>query len=766
MKHLKLTLLLAVMAIGSAFGQAKKITDYPLLTVPLSGTDVVHMYEMEAAVGARSRQVTADQIKTFVLDGLETGLENGVSTILNGTSGYMLMNSGGLLSQKATTGSGSVVLANGGALVGPTITGGFTASGTILMNNATIAVYGPVATTSTPYATFAQEWDGEFVNFIGATSNIVGTNYDPDSAIEEWKFNSSRVFAIQPDGLNIYGSNKLKFDGVDAITRDVDALYLNGGVLAAYDDGHVSVGDFTMYADGAVRKGDGSAPFTIRGLYGDVTFAQFGDGALYSDKGISAQAMGVNNVAYGGFFRIGAINNQIWQHSYTAAQQFGVLNTWTSATNLEGLFVDWQSHANEVWINSDNGVDGGTVRPIVLATDNVERMRISAAGVVSVLDKLTISKTGAVDTGGGIEVVDDPANGSVRSLFLLPPSSGNRLYLGKAGQTFYAVNFSNVTNIENMPSIAFNDGLSVGGANNTAIWRTAGGTGIGANSPGDTGLDIFQKNTFDMPVAADLAARIHKTSGISFFGTNTDATTYERFSVFRNGSNDFWLSTQKGSVGGTARDMVLATDNTERVRIGAAGGVSIAGNASMSGGLITTNYAAAGNDAILYATAWSTPGLALRSNGVVGWTGTTLAYQTLETTITQPTVGVLQVNDVVNAALGSLRVKQVLEEGAPYNVGSVSGTQTLAYTNGKFQKMALTGTTTLAVPTGGAEGYVMRIFITASGAARDLSMNASIKIPDESLLVWPKTLTSGKTYIVQLQHNGTDWMLISIVGGY
>ncbi len=102
----------------------------------------------------------------------------------------------------------------------------------------------------------------------------------------------------------------------------------------------------------------------------------------------------------------------------------------------------------------------------------------------------------------------------------------------------------------------------------------------------------------------------------------------------------------------------------------------------------------------------------------------------------------------------------------PYNAGNITGGVTLDFANGGFQKAALTGAVTLAVPSSGTEGAALRLWLTASGANRDLDLNASIKRPSDSAITFPKTLTNGKLYSVLLQHNGTDWMLVSLVGGY
>lgn len=102
MKYVKLmiaTVLLLGGLSSSAFGQSKKIVEFPPLTVPLSSDDVMHMYEMSAPIGTRSRQVTVDQIKTFVLDGLSSGLTIDTTTITDGTDGGVLFQSGSVLTQ-------------------------------------------------------------------------------------------------------------------------------------------------------------------------------------------------------------------------------------------------------------------------------------------------------------------------------------------------------------------------------------------------------------------------------------------------------------------------------------------------------------------------------------------------------------------------------------------------------------------------------------------------------------------------------------------
>lgn len=70
------------------------------------------------------------------------------------------------------------------------------------------------------------------------------------------------------------------------------------------------------------------------------------------------------------------------------------------------------------------------------------------------------------------------------------------------------------------------------------------------------------------------------------------------------------------------------------------------------------------------------------------------------------------------------------------------------------------------VPSGTpAAGDKAKFYITASGDNRDLTLATGIRVPSDSAITFPKTLTSGQTYIVQLEYLGSFWMLTTVVGG-
>lgn len=109
---------------------------------------------------------------------------------------------------------------------------------------------------------------------------------------------------------------------------------------------------------------------------------------------------------------------------------------------------------------------------------------------------------------------------------------------------------------------------------------------------------------------------------------------------------------------------------------------------------------------------------------------------------------------------------QAVGGSTPYAAGNVTGATTLDVANGKFQVATVTGNLTLNPPANGVEGSRLELWLTPSGANRNLSLHASILIPSDSAVSFPKTLTNGDLYIVTLRHNGTAWMLVTLVGGY
>jgi len=89
--------------------------------------------------------------------------------------------------------------------------------------------------------------------------------------------------------------------------------------------------------------------------------------------------------------------------------------------------------------------------------------------------------------------------------------------------------------------------------------------------------------------------------------------------------------------------------------------------------------------------------------------------------------------------------------------------------DGLRRKVTMTGNATLNAPANGVDGMVWNGRFVASGAARNLTLNAAIKLPSEfSGITNPVTIASGATWRVQLEYDSAlaAWVLTGWTGGY
>jgi hypothetical protein len=87
-----------------------------------------------------------------------------------------------------------------------------------------------------------------------------------------------------------------------------------------------------------------------------------------------------------------------------------------------------------------------------------------------------------------------------------------------------------------------------------------------------------------------------------------------------------------------------------------------------------------------------------------------------------------------------------------------AGTLTPNCNDGLSRSVTMTGNLVVNAPTNGVDGMVLKLRCLASGASRQLTFHASIKMPTG--VSYEATVASGATRIVELEYNGTAWMLI------
>ena len=120
------------------------------------------------------------------------------------------------------------------------------------------------------------------------------------------------------------------------------------------------------------------------------------------------------------------------------------------------------------------------------------------------------------------------------------------------------------------------------------------------------------------------------------------------------------------------------------------------------------------------------------------------------------------VNGLTDITLESILAASI----SPFLVGDLFSAP-LSLTNGTLQSGTIHSNGTLVAPIGGINGSQLEIWMTVSGGSNQtLNFGSGILIPTDSALSLPKTLTLGKLYILKLWFNGTNWMLVSLVGGY
>ncbi len=121
------------------------------------------------------------------------------------------------------------------------------------------------------------------------------------------------------------------------------------------------------------------------------------------------------------------------------------------------------------------------------------------------------------------------------------------------------------------------------------------------------------------------------------------------------------------------------------------------------------------------------------------------------------------------AVVSALAAADIIDGATPYDAGGPhTGDLTLNRNNGCFQAItAATGLNLLNI-TNGSQGKSLELWVTSDGATTAVTWNtANINAPsDTGLDVSGKILNADELYILKFKHNGTRWMLVTILGGF
>ena len=283
----------------------------------------------------------------------------------------------------------------------------------------------------------------------------------------------------------------------------------------------------------------------------------------------------------------------------TNAQAFRAYNTFTSLTNFERFNIDWQTSPNTCVLGT-SAAGSGTVRGIDFRVGSTTAMSIASGGSVtftattitpaannnalavssysltgsnaqSLLDLSGTWNTSGTPSAIKLNITDTASNAS--SLLLQLQTGGvNRATITKTGLTTLGSSaIAGAGTVLNLTSVYGTSTISVGGGGSFA---TSGAISCGGTVftnlvvvGGDLGLYRDEIHVFALRSGTN--AQASRT-----YNTFTSSTNFERFTVdWRTTANTCRVGTEKGSGGGTARELHFMTDGIAAIKIDTSGGI-------------------------------------------------------------------------------------------------------------------------------------------------------------------------------------------------
>lgn len=111
----------------------------------------------------------------------------------------------------------------------------------------------------------------------------------------------------------------------------------------------------------------------------------------------------------------------------------------------------------------------------------------------------------------------------------------------------------------------------------------------------------------------------------------------------------------------------------------------------------------------------------------------------------------------------------VLANGVPSALyTSLTYAATVTPTTNTNNRIIATDNLIINAPAAGADGDLVKLWVTASGADRTLSLQNTIKVPRTSTFTSPQTILSGEKARLTIQYDltRTVWEVVTFVNGY
>jgi len=208
--------------------------------------------------------------------------------------------------------------------------------GSLTANNGTL-------TASAPVLDLSQTWNNAAVSFTALRVNVTNTNSAASSLLADFQLGGTSIFSVSRAG----------------------TLTTQGSLLVADNTANV------------VHIGN-TPRISLSGV--DSTFL-----ALHANHEIrwstnrSDQAATNPSVI---LLRDGA-SDTLASRRGTNPQRYNLYGTYTSSTNFERLFLEYNSTATAFRIGTEKGSGGGSARALEFQTDGVTRLTISTVGIIT-----------------------------------------------------------------------------------------------------------------------------------------------------------------------------------------------------------------------------------------------------------------------------------------------------------------------------------------------------------------------------------------------
>jgi hypothetical protein len=546
----------------------------------------------------------------------------GATTFLAaGTNGQVLTLAGGVPTY-ATPTTGTVTSVSGtGTVSGISLSGTVTSSGSLTLGGTLDLSAPPTIGNTTPNT-------GRFTNLTVDDNTTLGTS-NTDDVI----FNARIASEITPQTDNAYdlGSSGREWrdlfidgtaniDSLVADTADINAGTIDNTVIGATTPVAGTFTDlrFNGTLSAAGSTGTNGFVLTSNGASAPTWEANANGLAIVDDTTTNAtRYLTFTSATTGNITTANVSSTKLAFNPSTGSLGIGTTNpsaklqsTVNSATQINNIIENSVSYLNYgVFGTGENYIYSGSAHPLLIGTNNTERMRITSTGDVGIG---TSSPGEKLEVNGNIRMSAVPGTNTNAALPVLFQTAagtidgGSSLTFNPGGDVLsvngFAITSSTVSGAGSLATFTCANGAGqydfraaddslrfIAGSSEAMRINSSGNVGIGTSSPSSK-LDVFNAT------ATEVISRSSTTSSYANFIVDVNNGTSQRMQMVSFGStasdnllgiaraNNSFLAKSGGLLAVGTRDsnaLVLSTDETERMRITASGNLEMASSAGI-----------------------------------------------------------------------------------------------------------------------------------------------------------------------------------------